>query len=60
MKRRRSDMDWEADPPFMPDLTVYEGERGLKHPIGYVRFETPKKKPARKTRKAVKRARRQR
>jgi hypothetical protein len=53
-------MDWEADPPFMPDLTVYEGERGLKHPIGYVRFEAPKKKPARKTRKVVKRARRQR
>jgi len=44
MKKKRSDIDWEEDPPFMPDLTVYEKGRGLQHPIGYVRFDPPKTK----------------
>jgi len=58
-RRRRSDMDWEEDPPFMPDLTVYERGRGLKDPIGYVRFDPPKKKTTKKPKpKAKKNARR--
>jgi hypothetical protein len=41
--RKRLRADYLDDHPWLPSLTVYEPERGLKRPIGFVRFRQPPK-----------------
>jgi hypothetical protein len=54
-KRPRSD-DYDLDRPWLPSLTVYEPEAGLKRQIGFVRFQHAAKRAVRlKKRPAAKR-----
>ena len=45
-KRPRSD-DYDTDRPWLPSLTVYEPENGLRRSIGFVRFQHPVKRAVR-------------
>jgi hypothetical protein len=53
-KRPRSD-DYDLDRPWLPSLTVYEPEAGLKRQIGFVRFRQPSKPARPRKRKPAKR-----
>jgi hypothetical protein len=54
--RKRPRADYLDDHPWLPSLTVYEPERGLKRQIGFVRFQHPAKRAVRvKKRPAAKR-----
>lgn len=54
--RKRTRASYDDPQPFTPSLTVYEPERGLRVPVGFVRFWAYAEPKPKRVKRAPKRA----